>query len=168
VTYPKPKYSTFYNDILVKNMEFNADRNEVAYDAVYNHIKLRSSNKHSKKLLIKACSEELEKLQQLESISSRVADAIITTNNMSSSIDEIAALLNIAPRTLSKKLANGGTTFQKVLNEVRRYKALTYIKNQEMTICDIAAELGFSDTSNFRRAFKTWTGKPPSYFRQAI
>jgi AraC-like DNA-binding protein len=166
VTYPEPKHSTFYNKILVKKMEYNADVNEVAYDDSYNKIKLRSSNKHSKKLLIKACHEELEKLQQLESISSRVAAAIITTNNMSSTLDEIATLLNIAPRTLGKKLANGGTTFQKVLNEVRRYKALTYIKNQDMTICDIAAELGFSDTSNFRRAFKTWTGKPPSYFRQ--
>lgn len=87
---------------------------------------------------------------------------------MSSTIDEIAGLLDIAPRTLAKKLANGGTTFQKVLNEVRRYKALSYIKNEEMTICAIAAELGFSDTSNFRRAFKTWTGKPPSYFRHII
>ena len=168
VTYPEPKHSTFYNDILVKKMAFNADLNEVSYDDAYNHIKLRSCNKHSKKLLIKACSEELEKLQQLESISSRVADAIITTNNMSSTIDEIAGLLDIAPRTLAKKLANGGTTFQKVLNKVRRYKALSYIKNEEMTICAIAAELGFSDTSNFRRAFKTWTGKPPSYFRHII
>jgi broad-specificity NMP kinase len=86
-------------------------------------------NKHSKKLLIKACGEELEKLQQLESISSRVADAIITTKNMSSTIDDIAILLNIAPRTLGKKLAHGGTTLQKVLNKVRRCKALTYIKN---------------------------------------
>jgi AraC-like DNA-binding protein len=166
VTYPKPKHSTFYNDILVKQIEFNADYNEVAYDDRYNSIKLRSSNKHSKRLLIKACSEELEKLQQLESISSRVADAIMTTNNMSSTINDIATLLNIAPRTLGKKLAHGGTTFQKILNEVRRCKALTYIKNQEMTICDIAAELGFSDTSNFRRAFKSWTGKPPSFFSQ--
>jgi broad-specificity NMP kinase len=83
-------------------------------------------NKHSKKLLIKACGEELEKL---ESISSRVADAIITTKNMSSTIDDIAILLNIAPRTLGKKLAHGGTTLQKVLNKVRRCKALTCIKN---------------------------------------
>ncbi|MFQ3322573.1 MAG: AraC-like DNA-binding protein [Pseudomonadales bacterium] len=76
-------------------------------------------------------------------------------------------LLNIAPRTLGKKLAHGGTMFQKkVLNKVWCCKALTYIKNQEMTICDIAAELGFSDISNFHRAFKDWTGKPPSFFRQ--
>ncbi|MFQ3322574.1 MAG: hypothetical protein ACI90U_000386 [Pseudomonadales bacterium] len=62
VTYPKPKHSTFYNDILVKQIGFNADCNEVAYDDSYNSIKLSSSSKYSKRLLIKACSEELEKL----------------------------------------------------------------------------------------------------------
>jgi AraC-like DNA-binding protein len=36
-----------------------------------------------------------------------------------------------------------------------------------LTLEEISALLGYTEGTNFRRAFKLWTGHPPSYFRPA-
>jgi AraC-like DNA-binding protein len=75
--------------------------------------------------------------------------------------EEIARRLNMSPRTLQVKLSKCGTTFQDVVNETRRALACGYIDNSALSITEIAYMLGFSDTSNFSRAFRRWTGCSP-------
>jgi AraC-like DNA-binding protein len=53
------------------------------------------------------------------------------------------------------------TTYQKLLAAVRKEIALSYLKEKEATICDIAFLLGFSEQSAFNHAFKRWTGFTP-------
>lgn len=75
--------------------------------------------------------------------------------------DDIAKRMCMSPRTLQLKLSKCGTTFQDVVNETRRALACGYMENSGLSITDIACMLGFSDTSNFSRAFRRWTGYPP-------
>jgi AraC-like DNA-binding protein len=75
--------------------------------------------------------------------------------------ESIAKRLCMSPRTLQIKLAKSNTTFQDVFNETRRALACGYIDKSSMSITEIAYELGFSDTSNFSRAFRRWTGLSP-------
>jgi len=75
--------------------------------------------------------------------------------------ESIAKQLCMSPRTLQIKLAKSGTTFQDIVNETRRALACGYIDNSGMSITEIAYTLGFSDTSNFSRAFRRWTGCSP-------
>jgi AraC-like DNA-binding protein len=75
--------------------------------------------------------------------------------------ESIAKKLCMSPRTLQIKLAKSNTTFQDVVNETRRALACGYIENSGMSITEIAYTLGFSDTSNFSRAFRRWTGHSP-------
>ena len=73
----------------------------------------------------------------------------------------IAKKLFMSPRTLQIKLAKSDTTFQDVVNETRFALARGYIDNSSLSITEIAYMLGFSDTSNFSRAFRRWTGLSP-------
>ena len=75
--------------------------------------------------------------------------------------ESIAKQLCMSPRTLQIKLAKSETTFQDMVNETRRALACGYIENSGMSITEIAYTLGFSDTSNFSRAFRRWTGRSP-------
>jgi transcriptional regulator GlxA family with amidase domain len=43
--------------------------------------------------------------------------------------------------------------------------ALRYLRTTRLANEDIALALGFSDATNFRRAFRCWTNKSPSEFR---
>lgn len=77
----------------------------------------------------------------------------------------IAASVNMSASTLQVKLARAGQSFQQMLDETRHELALGYIEQSRLLITEIAFMLGFSDLSNFIRAFKRWTGKSPTEFR---
>ena len=80
----------------------------------------------------------------------------------------IAAELHTTPRNLHRKLQKENTSFKVVLTEVRKELALQYIQDRSKTLTEISFLLGFSEVSSFSRAFKGWTGKPPSEARQTV
>ena len=71
----------------------------------------------------------------------------------------------MSPRTLQMKLSKCDTTFQEIVSEVRLALARGYMGNSARSITEIGYMLGFSDTSNFSRAFRRWTGKSPNELR---
>ncbi len=81
--------------------------------------------------------------------------------------DMIASELHVSKRSLQRKLAQIGTSYKKVLEETRSHLATQYVQNSDLSITEISYLLGFSETSNFTRAFKRWTGKSPTDLRSA-
>ena len=77
----------------------------------------------------------------------------------------VAANFNTSPRTLQKKLKEEGTSFQNVVDIVRKTLAIHYLKNGSYQLKDISGILGYNEISSFSRAFKRWTGKSPEEFR---
>ena len=80
---------------------------------------------------------------------------------------DIASSLHMSATTLQGKLARAGVSFQHLLDQTRHELALGYIEQSRLSITEIAFMLGFSDLSNFIRAFRRWTGKSPTAFRGA-
>jgi AraC-like DNA-binding protein len=80
--------------------------------------------------------------------------------------ERVAQKLFMSPRTLQIKLARCQTTFQDLVNETRQAAAYGYMDNSSMSVTEIAYLLGFSDTSNFSRAFRRWTGYSPTEHRE--
>lgn len=74
--------------------------------------------------------------------------------------------LNVAPRTLQRKLKEAGTSYREVLDEMRRDASLYYLQNTDLAICEVAFLLGFSETSAFNHAFKRWYSSSPKEFRR--
>jgi AraC-like DNA-binding protein len=80
-------------------------------------------------------------------------------------IDTAAEALNISRRTLQRRLAEQGTQFLQVLQELRAELALQYLNDERLSITDIAFLLGYGDHSSFSSAFRIWHGKSPRDFR---
>ena len=80
---------------------------------------------------------------------------------------EIARRLALSPRTLHRRLADTGTSFADLLDEMRRELAAGYLQRTEHSVAEVAYLLGFAEVSSFNRAFRRWTGKRPSEFRGA-
>jgi len=55
-----------------------------------------------------------------------------------------------------------------IKNRLRRDTALHFLGKRGLSIEEIAHRAGFSESSAFIRAFKGWTGKPPSEVRQGV
>ena len=80
--------------------------------------------------------------------------------------DKVASALCMSPTTLQLKLSQRGTNFQQLLDDTRKELACSYLRQVARPVTEITFLLGFSDTSNFTRAFKRWTGLSPTDFRQ--
>lgn len=76
-------------------------------------------------------------------------------------IERVARELGLSRQTLYRRLKEEGTTFEALLDGVRRRLAVKLIR-EGASVKDAAYRLGFSDPAAFSRAFKRWTGSSPS------
>lgn len=84
------------------------------------------------------------------------------------SVERITSPLNISDRHLRRKLSQEGTSYEQLVDEVRRETAIRMIGEGQLTLTSIAYELGFLDPSSFTRAFRRWTNMSPTVFRQQL
>ena len=71
----------------------------------------------------------------------------------------------MSERTLSRKLAGEGTTYDELVDQLRRSLALQYIKAPSVSVSQIAWLLGYEGSTSFSHAFARWTGRSPSVVR---
>ena len=79
----------------------------------------------------------------------------------------VAEELDLAPRTLQRKLADAGSSFQQVLDEARFALARDYLRQPGLSLVDIAFLLGYQEQSAFSHAFREWSGLNPGAWRAA-
>ncbi|HMJ12085.1 MAG TPA: helix-turn-helix domain-containing protein [Polyangiaceae bacterium] len=77
----------------------------------------------------------------------------------------IARDLEMSARTLRRHLAEEGTSYERLLDDLRKELAEHYLREPELGIDDVAVLLGFSEARAFRRAFRRWNGLSPAQFR---
>lgn len=76
--------------------------------------------------------------------------------------------LAMTPQTLRRRLKDENTSYQEIKDTIRKDASIYYLSKPELTIDEIALLMGFSEASSFHRAFKKWTGKTPSAYRQEL
>ncbi len=81
------------------------------------------------------------------------------------SVDDVATALDLHPRTLARRLAQAGTTFRALVNEIRHETAVQLLEQTSMPVQGIASHLGYADVGSFSRAFKSRAGMPPNAWR---
>jgi AraC-like DNA-binding protein len=80
-------------------------------------------------------------------------------------VGDVARLLRLHPRTLQRHLAAEGTTFERVLDEVRRDAAHRLITTTDLPFAQVAAMLGLAAQSGLTRAVRRWFGATPTRLR---
>jgi AraC-like DNA-binding protein len=81
-------------------------------------------------------------------------------------LTQLASLFNVSQATFRRRLEEAQTSITQVKEKCRQELASELLRNEQFTLEEIADKLGFSDAGAFRRAFKAWTGMPPSAYRQ--
>ena len=82
--------------------------------------------------------------------------------------DLVAGALSISRRTLTRRLADEGTSFRQLLDEVRADFARALLQDRTVSIADIAFFLHYSEPAAFHRSFRRWTGKTPHEHRAGL
>ena len=79
--------------------------------------------------------------------------------------EQVAGLLSMHSRTLSRRRRASGTSFQSLADECRFEIARQLLGLSNMSVARIAAALDYADASAFTRAFRRWSGATPGQFR---
>jgi len=83
------------------------------------------------------------------------------------SVDKVARALHQSTRTLQRRLADRGMSWQQLLDRTREQLARQYLRDPGLSLAEIGLLLGYSEQSAFTRAFRRWTGQTPQVFRMA-
>jgi AraC-like DNA-binding protein len=82
-------------------------------------------------------------------------------------LGNLAEAAGLSCRTLQRKLAQAGTSYRSLLKSASLRMAQQRLSGSSIRVTDIAAELGYTDVSNFARAFQSQVGLSPSEYRAA-
>lgn len=161
----KPYNIKPYHDLFGENVHFSAKCNEYHFPAESLDLTFPLSNPIAKEIAEKKCQQKLKELEHLDDLVSKVKTIMLSTPSYFPNLEDLSQQLHMSTRTLRRKLSDLDTSYQTILDELRKELAINYLQNSSLSIVEIAHMLQFSDSSNFSSAFRKWTNKSPSDFR---
>jgi AraC-like DNA-binding protein len=151
-------------------IEFAAGADEMIFARSIANIAVISADPFLNKLLVKYCEEALaHRRTNTGSFGTSVENAIaVLLPHGRASTGEIGRRLGVSRRTLARRLASEGLTFDAVLQTLRCDLAKRHLGDGDLSVSKIAWLLGYRDVSAFSKAYKRWTGKTPRAIRQQL
>ncbi len=165
--YPEPEYSEMYKQVFHCEIEFDSDCLEWQFDAKSVYEPLPAANPSTLQLCLKSCDELLAKVSGNISLKDKITQIFVERPGCYPSIETLSEELGMSSRTLSRHLKSEDTSYQQILDQVRFHVARHYLASTHISIEEISERVGFSDSANFRHAFRKWSGCSPKQYRQS-
>lgn len=146
---------------------FGADSNQMRFPVAMLDLNLPSSDRTAD---IRPLVRQMIELRRGTPLVKRLANSVFRDlNTVTIDQERIAREIGMSSRTMRRKLADEGTSFQQVLDECRmRQAAFEFRTRPDMSIAQIALRLGYAEHSNFTRAFQRWSGISPQIYRTRL
>lgn len=165
LAYPQPADISAYQRRFNCPLHFDQPRTLVYFDIRHLNDPISLANEEVFKLCEQQCQVHHNQLGQGESLADRIRSALVEKPGEFPTVEQMAARLRMGSRTLRRRLEKEELTYQQILDDTRRDLALQYLQHTRLTPKEIGFLLGYNSVSNFRRAFKSWTGRKLSDFR---
>lgn len=167
-SFPEPRSLKPYRAFFRAPLRFGAEVDAISIAHADLDVPLPAANAELARMHDEVVVKTLAKLDERDLVRRVHAKIIQLLPSGRCSKPTIAHSLNMSVRTLHNRLAAEGTSYQEILVDIRRELAEQYIEQRSLSVTEIAYTLGFSDCSNFSRAFQRWTGCSPTEFRQRL
>jgi AraC-like DNA-binding protein len=123
-------------------------------------VPLPQASNHTARLAEQQCRLLLEQREARTGRAGLVRDLLLTDPARPPTLAQVAERLSCSTRTLRRQLEAEGTSFRKLLDEVRHHLG-TELLQSGMTVEQVSNRLGYNDVSNFSHAFHRWKGDSP-------
>jgi len=151
-------------------VEFGASKDEIVFAAGAAKLPLISADPYLNDILVAYCEELLARRTfKPGAFRRRVENAVVPLlPDGNARLGEITGQLGMSERTLARRLADEGTSFASIVDELRHDLARRYLSEPNLSISQVAWLLGYQEASAFTHAFRRWTGKSPTRVRARI
>lgn len=163
--FPEPENPAPYRQLFGDRLQFQGGANQLRFRRDFLDSPMSLSNPVTRRIAEAQCQQEMRLIAGAAPVADRVAQLLDAGRGIPT-LEEVAAHLGVSTRTLRRQLAGEGVRFQQLQDNRRHQRALTLLRQRALTIDEIADALGYSDPSNFGRAFRKWEGVSPSAWRR--
>jgi len=163
--FSQPAYFERFAHLIPGEVRFNQPCTRMIFPASYLDLPLLMADPVAAQLAREQCKRELAAMSGDASMACLVRHLVFDEVQGFCTIEDIARKLHLTPRTLQRQLAQEGYSFNDILSERRRQRALLLIRRHDLSLEFIAEQLGYTDVTNFSRAFRRWTGTSPGKYR---
>lgn len=147
-------------------VRFSRDRDALLLDAETLDMPNKLGDESVARFLDSHLDAELAELPAGQDLAQRVQTQVAESLSEGvPGITDVASALGMSGRTLQRRLARDGHTFQQLLTAARRELAFRLLSRSTYSLVEIAFLTGFSEQSAFTRAFKGWAGQTPRSYR---
>lgn len=146
-------------------VHYNSEQTELVFEARYLRLPNVQDAESCEQLLAQCPGALAVAFDDKTNATERVRRYLRTNIVDRNSLQHTAAHLRTSAATLRRRLAEDGTNFQKLKDEVRRDISINLLVETNLRLEDLAGRVGFLEVSAFHRAFRRWTGCAPSDYR---
>ncbi len=162
---PPPACKAEFERLFRAPIRFGASDNRLCFDRKLLETSLPSANPELARINDQAVIDYLARFDR-QNVTMQVRTRIIEQLPAGTPRQaNIASELNLSLRSMQRKLKEEGTSFHSLVDSTRRELAMHYIRETHRPLGEVSFLLGFSEPSNFTRAFRRWAGTTPQDFR---
>ncbi len=159
------RHADLYIELMRCPISWNAPIPEIYHDATILDKPAPLSHRLTSTMMRATCDSLLGQAKTSVGIAGKVYQVAMAQPGQIPTMAHVAESLHMTERTLRRKLEAEDTSFAEILDDMRLSLALECLKGTNMTTEHIAELIGYDNATNFRRAFKRWTGKTPREYR---
>lgn len=161
--FPEPAYQARFAHVAPPS-RFDQPSTRFRFDAAILNYPVLTRDPVAREQARIQCARDLDALRARSGLADRARRLL--ANEDLESLEQLAARLNMAPRTLRRRLASEGVSFSALVDEIVCDEAQRLMRSSRMPIEEVARRLGYTSASSFARAFHRWTGKSPARYRR--
>lgn len=142
-----------FSQVLPCRFAFKTQTNAVSFPKSLLEVNLPTADPVLNKKAIMLCDQEMYSVNAKAGFKDKVTRVIAQHLGKRLTVNQVAMILNVSPRTLQRKLAKEGVNFNRLKTEFLLNKAKHYIEEDKLTWEVAARLLGYYDAANLRRAY---------------
>lgn len=164
---PAPMWVQPYEDFFGGQVGFDEPVTRLVFDPEVLALPLRKSDPALLTLLDHQAEQLLAEVATVPAVVDAWRRTLVPLiREGQTSLAALAEAHHMSARTLQRRLAEQGTSFQGLLDQTRRHLAERHLRDAQLDLAEIALLLGYSEQSAFTRAFRSWTGLAPAQWRR--
>ena len=164
--YPEPPHADALREKFQCDLHFDAGVMEWHFDAACLGLPCPNASRFLATLCSDFCERVLTSGKGQTRLQREIRLILLGRIREQPVASEIARELGLSRRSLYRRLSEEQATFQGLLDDVRASVAIQFLSSTRLPVEEIAARVGIADPSNFRKAFRRWTGAAPSAYRK--